>query len=123
VPDEPSQLEYSHGKPSPVGERLPPSVDAADRVEVRSFEHYRRLARAQKEGEFLEISEPGHLRRVWRMLAWLLAIGGTAALFTVLFYYFTNSFRIALIIVFGMLLYMFLAAKLAEGRFDPRNGD
>ncbi len=121
--DEPPQLDYAHRKPKRAIPVPPPLPDEADRVEIRSFEHYRRLAAERREADFIEIGPSGRMKQVWRMLAWLLAILATAGLFTVLFYYFTNSFRIALIIVTGMLLYMLFAAKLAEGRIGRHQDD
>jgi hypothetical protein len=116
VPEESPQLDYAHRKPQPVIDVPPAAPDPADLVEVRSFQHYRRLAEERRDTNFVEIGTPGKLRRLWRLLAWGLGLVLTAGLFTFLFYYFTNNFRIALIIVTGMLLYMFFAARLAEGR-------
>ncbi len=91
---------------------------------VRDFNYYRSLANEQeKKGEFVEIGPAGTLKRLWRWFAWSAGLIGVAALFVLLFYRFTNSFRIALVVVVGMLAYMFVASKLAEGRFDKRNGD
>ena len=97
--DESSQLDHEHRKPKPVLPIPAPPPDEVDRVEIKSFQHYRRLAEERRESDFVEIGPSGRMKHVWRMLAWLLAILVTAGLFTVLFYYFTNSFRIALIIV------------------------
>jgi len=90
------------------------------------FEHYRSLMRQQKLDEaadFVEIGGSGAMKKVWRGLAWTMLLVAVVSLFTVLFYQFTNSLRVALVVVAGMLLYMFGAAKLAEGRFDRRNGE
>ncbi len=94
------------------------------------FEHYRRLmrdqARAQSElppEEYVEIGGPHLVRAAWRALLWGVMLLAVAGVFTLLFYHFTNNLRIALVVVSAMLLYMFVAAKLAEGRFDRRNGE
>lgn len=71
---------------------------------------------------FVEIGGPNTIaRRFMRMLGWSLLLLGVAAGFVLAFWKFTNSLRIALVIVAGMLIYMYAASKLAEGKLDERN--
>lgn len=98
-------------------------AESSDPVPIHDFHHYRRLAETQTDPTFLEIGGPGRLRQLWRWICWAVLVLVTAGVFVTLFYFFTNSFRIALVIVTGMLLYMIVAARLAEGRLDRRPGE
>lgn len=97
--------------------------EPSEPVPVYNFHHYRRLAQAQPDQKVLEIGGPGRMKQLWRWISWALLILVTAGAFVTLFYFFTNSFRIALVIVTGMLVYMFFAARLAEGKLDKRPGE
>lgn len=99
------------------------SVGSSDPIPIHNFHYYRRLAENQTDQKFLEIDEPGRIKQLWRWISWALMVLITAGVFVTLFYLFTNSFRIALVVVTGMLLYMFFATQLAEGKLDKRPGE
>lgn len=110
MPDETEQID-----PKPIGE-LKPTPTASD------VERYRRLAKERPVGTAdLQIESSGLGRRLWRVIGWTAVLLACATLFVILFYRFTNNLRVALIVVSAMGAYMFLASRLAEGRFDRRN--
>jgi hypothetical protein len=122
-PDDPHKLDY---KPRRL---RTPAQDDVDPLPVQEidFAHYRRLMKKRDmpadPDAYMEIGGGGRMRAIWRYAAWAIIVLAVAALFTVLFYQFTNSLRVALIVVTAMLAYMFLAARLAEGKLDLNDND
>ena len=59
-------------------------------------------------------------RSLWRWLGYVASFAAVVAAFVFLFVQFTNSLRVALVVVTLMLGYMFVMARMAEGSFDWR---
>jgi hypothetical protein len=68
----------------------------------------------------MEITGGGRSRQWVRTLAYLILFAAVGSLFVLAFYRFTNSLRVAIVVVAGMIGYMVLMGKMAEGRFDRR---
>lgn len=76
---------------------------------------------APREGEFIEIGGANtFMRQAVRMLGWGLLVLAVAGAFVLMFWKFTHSLRIAMVIVAGMLIYMYAASRLVEDKLDRR---
>jgi Flp pilus assembly protein TadB len=94
-------------------------------IDQRDIARYRKLLKEKAaKGEAptgMDIAGSGTTRSTRRTIAFVLVVLVVAAIFTVLFMQFTSNLRVALVIVAAMLAYMIVMARMAEGRFDPRN--
>ena len=71
--------------------------------------------------DFVELGGGGSMgRRLLRTFGWSVLALLVAGAFVAAFYQFTNSFRVALVVVTGMMTYMYAASRLAEGKLDER---
>lgn len=101
--------------PPPMQAKEPKSVQAMTDAERRALISRRPV---QDAATAMEIGGDTPVRRTvragGRLLAWL----GLAAVFVVLFFRFTASWRVALIVVGLMGVYMLIIGRMVEGRTD-----
>ena len=110
-------------KPAP--EFLPPATrtdpDSATDLPV-DVAYYRARLHEKPANDIpdMEIIDSGRSRQWVRTLAYVILFALVGSLFVLAFYRFTNSLRVAIVVVAGMIGYMVLMGKMAEGRFDRR---
>jgi hypothetical protein len=113
----------SDAEPKPPYPMMPPPAPSSSPPQRAPVDvnYYHSLLRDPREPPvYMEIAAAGTGRNWVRTLAFFGLMASVAALFVLGFYYFTNSVRVAMVIVIGMLGYMVFMGKMAEGRFDRR---
>lgn len=93
----------------------PKSVHAMTDAERTAMMSRRRVPEARLD---IEIGGDSAFRRAVRTGGRLLAIAAVLAIFVALFFRFTDSFRVALIVVGLMGAYMLVIGRMVEGRAD-----
>ena len=89
--------------------------------ELRAMLTRRTVESSDAPGDFVELGGGGSVaKRLLRTFGWSILILLVAGTFVIAFYQFTNSLRVALVVVAGMMTYMYAASRLAEGRLDER---
>ena len=93
----------------------PKSIHAMTDAERQAMMSRRRLPEAKAA---IEIGGDSVFRRAVRTGGKLLAMAAVLAIFVALFFRFTASFRVALIVVGVMGAYMLVIGRMVEGRAD-----
>lgn len=96
---------------------IPPPKPFAELTAAERRQLLRRRIQTTR-GSAMEIGGQSAARRLARIGGRVLALLAVAGLFVVLFFRFTASWRVALIVVTVMLAYMLVVGRLVEGKAE-----